>query len=96
MYLFGFDFIHFVFSGLFHNVISESGSGLHFWAVNQDPRKQALRFLKQLGCPADNKTEMVRCLKSANAYDIAEIHREVLVGAYKNLTALISKFCAQY
>ncbi|CAL8100204.1 unnamed protein product [Orchesella dallaii] len=64
--------------GLFHNVISESGSTLHFWAVNKDPRKQALRYLNQLGCPSENKTAMVECLKSANAYDIAEIHRELL------------------
>ncbi|ODN00458.1 Venom carboxylesterase-6 [Orchesella cincta] len=64
--------------GLFNGIISESGSSFHFWAVNREPRKQALRFLNQLGCPSDNKTAMIQCLKSANAYDIAEIHREVL------------------
>ncbi|XP_021951286.1 venom carboxylesterase-6 [Folsomia candida] len=64
--------------GLFHRAISESGTGTHFWVINNQPGPQAQRLGAQVGCPTNDTRAMVDCLKKLDASDIVGVHMEVL------------------
>lgn len=75
-------------SGLFHKAIAQSGLATMPWAVYPHPAKQAKRFAQQLNCPVGNTQEMVKCLKSKEAMDIVQVHREMK----DNLRPVIATF----
>lgn len=57
--------------GLFHNAISQSGSALSFWAVDEKPREKAVKLANYLNCdtsasnPEDiSSEEILSCLRN--------------------------------
>lgn len=62
--------------GLFHRAISQSGTAIKHRSFLRYPRQQANRLATKLGCPYDNTTAMVHCLKSLDALRIVKLHRD--------------------
>ncbi|XP_013189471.2 juvenile hormone esterase [Amyelois transitella] len=58
--------------GLFHKVISESGTALVPWAeaAPGEGLKNAFRLAKFLGCPQAPSRNMIECLRTKDSYDI--------------------------
>lgn len=65
--------------GLFSNVVSQSGSGLHFWSINQEPKVQAIRFANSVGCNSNDTMEIKSCLKQLDVQQLIDAHHEMLV-----------------
>lgn len=65
--------------GLFNNIISQSGSALHFWAILEEPKRQAERFASSVGCPFNDTAEIKSCLKKLDPIQLIEGHREMMV-----------------
>lgn len=65
---------YFVFSGLFHKAISESGTALVPWAEAPpgEPKLNAFRLAKFLNCPQAPSERMIKCLRSLDSYDIID------------------------
>jgi bile salt-stimulated lipase len=70
--------------GLFNNVVSQSGSGLHFWSINDQPKVQAQRFASSVGCARNDTQEMKKCLQELDAEQLVDAHREMLVRKIEN------------
>ncbi|OXA51774.1 esterase E4 [Folsomia candida] len=64
--------------GLFNNIISQSGSALHFWAILEEPKRQAERFASSVGCPFNDTAEIKSCLKKLDPIQLIEGHREMM------------------
>ncbi|KAJ9592672.1 hypothetical protein L9F63_015644, partial [Diploptera punctata] len=58
--------------GLFHKVISESGTALGLWAIapNGSSKHQAMKVASLLDCPTEPSRALVSCLKRRDASDI--------------------------
>ena len=67
--------------GLFHKGISQSGTALGMWFFNKDPRPQARKFVRRLGCSKRRQEETIKCLKSVDPYKIIDIHADLLVSS---------------
>lgn len=65
--------------GLFHGVISQSGSALSAGAVKPSPEKQLELFSRDLNCKMKNTQEMVKCLKEAPIENILKVQLEDMV-----------------
>lgn len=66
--------------GLFHGVMSASGTAGAPFAFQKQPIEQAKRLGKKLRCPSNRKTEaMVACLGQAEVQRLVESHREAVV-----------------
>jgi carboxylesterase type B len=75
-----FMFVSVIRIGLFHRAISQSGTGMHFWVMNHNPKPQALRLGAQVGCPTNDTKSMITCMKSLHPSAIVGVHTEVMVG----------------
>lgn len=73
----------FVFSGLFHKAISESGTALVPWAeaAPGEPKLNAFRLAKFLNCPQAPSERMIKCLRSLDSYDIIDTEFKFYVRA---------------
>lgn len=58
--------------GLFHRVIAMSGSSLGNWPVPKNQLNVAKKQAKLVGCPEDNAANIIKCLKTKPAQEIAE------------------------
>lgn len=54
----------------FQRAILHSGMALSYYSLDKTPRKRALNLAKQIGCPVNDSSEMLKCLKSVNAFDL--------------------------
>ncbi|KAG8256292.1 hypothetical protein J6590_071808 [Homalodisca vitripennis] len=75
--------------GLFHKAIMQSGFALNPWALQENPRKNAYKLAKSLGCTSENPEEVFQFLQSVSANDIVfatkdMIKNEVSLGLKKN------------
>ncbi|CAG7834559.1 unnamed protein product [Allacma fusca] len=61
-------------AGLFHRVISQSGTCCSLWARGKNPRNQARNLGRQLSCPTQSSQELAACLKTRSARRIARSH----------------------
>nr|CAD7414940.1 unnamed protein product [Timema poppensis] len=57
-------------AGLFHRAISQSGTALNVFAWPVDGLDLARRQARLMGCPERNTTELVACLRAADAGDL--------------------------
>jgi carboxylesterase type B len=58
--------------GLFHRAVSQSGTALAPWAIVKEEKTSRIKkMLKK--CKLESTTEVVACLKTLNASDIARI-----------------------
>ena len=86
-------------SGLFHSVISQSGTALTPWSLTRNPKEQAERFASGLNCPTDNTKAMADCLKKLPVDAILDYYIEARVGLIchnKNSIAICHKSSALY
>nr|CAD7256157.1 unnamed protein product [Timema shepardi] len=59
-------------AGLFHRAISQSGTALNVFAWPVDGLDLARRQARLMGCPERNTTELVACLRAADAGDLLD------------------------
>nr|CAD7454741.1 unnamed protein product [Timema tahoe] len=59
-------------AGLFHRAISQSGTALNVFAWPIDGLDLARRQARLMGCPERNTTELVACLRAADAGDLLD------------------------
>lgn len=92
--------------GLFHNVISQSGTALSFWGVDTKPREKAVQLANFLNCdtsasnPEDiSSQEIVSCLKKVPRDELTKAAIEFipvifssLCSRRKNLSRLLITF----
>lgn len=64
-----------IFTGLFHKVIMQSGSGLCDWALQTDPFEYAVQIGQRVRCPTGSRDELFKCLQSASTLDILRAQR---------------------
>ncbi|KAL3282171.1 hypothetical protein HHI36_005365 [Cryptolaemus montrouzieri] len=60
--------------GLFHRVISQSGTVFNIWAVMPEGRniKSVIKLAESVGCPTATNMEMVECLRHVNALKLVD------------------------
>lgn len=58
--------------GLFHKGISLSGTALCPWTFQEEPLQKAKQLSSSVGCPTNNNKDMISCLKTRPARQIAE------------------------
>uniref|UniRef100_A0A1B6FRB9 Carboxylic ester hydrolase n=1 Tax=Cuerna arida TaxID=1464854 RepID=A0A1B6FRB9_9HEMI len=56
--------------GLFNKGIMQSGFAFNPWAIQENPRSNALRLAKSLGCRSEDPQEVLQTLRSASSDDI--------------------------
>lgn len=59
------------FLGLFHAAIAQSGSAVCPWAVKPNPLAIAQKIGASLNCPIETTSELIECLRNADADDLA-------------------------
>lgn len=70
-------------AGLFHRAITESGTALNPWALQEHPLHYAQMMGEKFSCPTDDNAALVDCLRQQDAYDIADKEFAIMV---ENLT----------
>ncbi|KRT86636.1 hydrolase, partial [Oryctes borbonicus] len=65
--------------GLFHRGISQSGTAINPWALQEASLDKAKRLAALMGCPTTNSKEIIKCLKLRNGNQIAEVVTTFLV-----------------
>ncbi|KAL1140507.1 hypothetical protein AAG570_000437 [Ranatra chinensis] len=68
--------------GLFNRVISVSGTALCPWAQTENAKEKAHMIASSLGCPVDNSTILVECLRNRPAKQILEATRMFMPWLY--------------
>jgi carboxylesterase type B len=68
-----------IHAGLFSKAILQSGVAISIWSTFKEPVKQAKRFALKFGCPTDNTSEMVNCMKRVETEEFVKAHEETLV-----------------
>ena len=65
-------YIHYLFLGLFHRGISQSGTALCPWALTRPglAKKKAKKLGELLKCPTSDSQRLLKCLKEKNHIDI--------------------------
>ena len=60
--------------GLFQKAIAQSGNAAPNWAVNapEDAWEMTLKFAKSVGCTAQDKVEVLKCLKSKSTEELLQ------------------------
>jgi hypothetical protein len=58
----------------------QSGNVACPWAFTRNPRNQAIKYGKIVGCPTDNTTVLVKCLKEMDGKEIVKHHVKIMVG----------------
>ena len=56
--------------GLFHRAISQSATALSFWAEGREQRLDADRLAAALGCPVDDSSRLVACLRQRRPQEV--------------------------
>lgn len=69
-------------AGLFHRAIAESGSSICPWAMIDDPLFYAQALAEKMGCPTNDTTELVECLREQ---DPEEVYKKGLDVTVENL-----------
>ncbi|CAG7819169.1 unnamed protein product [Allacma fusca] len=59
-------------AGLFHGIISQSGSSLNPWAMSRNPKEMARRLGKNVGCPIETSSEFLKCLLTKTTKEILD------------------------
>ncbi|CAL8090398.1 unnamed protein product [Orchesella dallaii] len=72
----GFHILSPLSSGLFDKAITQSGAPLSSWALIKQSAAQSKRFASKFGCPTQNTTDMVHCLKQIDAKTLVYGHME--------------------
>ncbi|ODM97679.1 Venom carboxylesterase-6 [Orchesella cincta] len=62
--------------GLFSRAVSQSGNAMRIYSLTNDRFGQAKVFAKKFGCPTDDSTELVDCLRRVDGRKLAEAHKE--------------------
>lgn len=57
-------------AGLFHAAIMQSGSALSPWAMSINPKEIVNRFGRNVGCPSESSTNLLRCLMTKTMDEI--------------------------
>lgn len=65
--------------GLFNTALSASGSALNPWAFQPDPIPNGKKLGEFHECPTESSEELVECLRTKDAHDIAFTHSLFLV-----------------
>jgi len=60
------------FQGLFHRVISESGTMLVAWALDREPVKHGRRIAEIAGCPLEPYADLLNCLRTIDAQELTD------------------------
>lgn len=58
--------------GLFHRVISESGTMLVAWALDREPVKHGRRIAEIAGCPLEPYADLLNCLRTIDAQELTD------------------------
>ncbi|XP_014204328.1 venom carboxylesterase-6-like [Copidosoma floridanum] len=69
-------------AGLFRHGISFSGTALGRWAYNHDTSETARILARALNCPTNDSRDMVQCLKTISATDMAKTVQRLLSKLY--------------
>lgn len=77
--------------GLFHRGISQSGSALNPWVLQENAREKAVKLAELLGCPSANSAQIVSCLSKRSARQIVNAVKEFQV--YLSLYSPNSLLC---
>lgn len=71
-----------LFVGLFNRAILQSGSAFCPWAFTENVTQKTLYVAKILGCSTDNSVDIVKCLLSRPANQIAGSVKHFMVNMY--------------
>ncbi|XP_013418250.2 fatty acyl-CoA hydrolase precursor, medium chain [Lingula anatina] len=69
-----------VSSGLFHRLISQSGTANAFWAMSENGPELAVRAGNIVGCPTANTTALVDCLRTIDAETLMNASVKATIG----------------
>jgi carboxylesterase type B len=58
--------------GLFHHAISQSGSAINSWALDENPRKKAFILGEVLGCRTNDSKKLVEFLRTVSVRRLVE------------------------
>ncbi|XP_015121789.1 venom carboxylesterase-6 [Diachasma alloeum] len=72
--------------GLFKRGLSFSGNALNPWAITENAPEKAKKLASIVGCPTADATEMVKCLKSRPARQIARTDMDFMVFEFNPMT----------
>lgn len=73
-----FDFV-FIFTGLFHRGLSQSGTAIQPWALIENPLRKARKVAQKLNCTIESTKSMVDCLRKVKVSDLIEAMKVLLV-----------------
>lgn len=59
-----------------------SGTAIKPWSLVNEPGQQAQFFARTVGCPTENSTAMVQCLRSMDAGTLVKAHSDALDVSY--------------
>jgi carboxylesterase type B len=59
-------------AGLFHHAISQSGSAINSWALDESPRKKAFVLGEVLGCRTNDSNKLVEFLRTVPVRRLVE------------------------
>uniref|UniRef100_A0A1B6LGE3 Carboxylic ester hydrolase n=1 Tax=Graphocephala atropunctata TaxID=36148 RepID=A0A1B6LGE3_9HEMI len=78
--------------GLFHKAILQSGFALNPWALQVNPREQAIKLAKTLGCASEEPEEVLRFLQSVPAVDIVVATKKLSTAKASSMRTLTLMF----
>jgi carboxylesterase type B len=58
--------------GLFHHAISQSGSAINSWALDESPRKKVFILGEVLGCRTNDSNKLVEFLRTVSVRRLVE------------------------
>lgn len=64
--------------GLFNKAIMSSGTAIKPWSLVTKPKEQAKLLAESLGCPTDNSSVIVNCLRKIDAITLVAAHLDAL------------------
>lgn len=64
--------IHELPAGLFHHAISQSGSAINPWALDENPRQKAFILGEVLGCRTNDSNKLVDFLRTVSVRRLVE------------------------
>jgi carboxylesterase type B len=59
-------------AGLFHHAITQSGSAINPWALDENPRKKAFTLGEVLGCRTNDSNKLVEFLRTVAVQRLIE------------------------
>lgn len=69
----------YIYAGLFHRAIAQSGSAYNPWAMTHNATRQGHpQLAKRLGCLQNNVDDVIKCLRNVEAQHFAKISFEMI------------------